>query len=33
MQPSFMCIEQDDVERSEKNVLLMGDQMEMEGRA
>ena len=28
MQPSLMCIEEDDVERSEKNVLLMGDQIE-----
>ncbi len=25
MQPSSMCIEGDDVERSEKNLLLMGD--------
>ena len=29
MQPSLMCIEGADVERSERNVLLMGDEMEM----
>ena len=29
MQPSLMYIEQDDGERSEKNVLLMADQIEV----
>ena len=29
MQPYLMCIEGADVERSERNVLLMGDEMEM----